>query len=112
MAGLFRCLCCGFEKESEKVCGCPECGYKMLPLPYERKSALINEIRTFVVGNEITYIRNDDFEYVGKTKDDARFPDFNKIQGYVCTSKKTEIFFDHLNESLKNIQKYIHTPFK
>ena len=112
MAGLFRCLCCGFEKESKKVCSCPECGYKMLPLPYERKSALINEIRTFVIGNEITYIRNDDFEYVGKSKDDARFPDFNKIQGYVCTSRKTEMFFDHLNESLKNIQKHIHTPFK
>lgn len=112
MTELYRCLGCGFEKEEKKTCSCPECGYKMLPLPYERKTALIKEIRDFVIGNEIRYIRNDDLEYVGKAKDDARFPDFNKIQGYVCTSKKTEMFFDRLNQSIDNIQKHFHTPFE
>lgn len=112
MTELYKCIGCGYEKENESVCSCPECGYKMLPLPFERKKVLINEIRNFVIGNEITYIRNDDFEYVEKAKDDSRFPDFNKIQGYVCTSKKTEMFFEHLNVSIKNIQKHYHTPFQ
>lgn len=112
MTELYRCIGCGFEKEEEKTCNCPECGYKMLPLPYERKNALIQEIRDFVIGNEITYIRNNDLEYVGKAKDDVRFPDFNKIQGYVCTSKRTEMFFDRFNQSVNNIQSHIHTAFE
>lgn len=28
MAVLYRCIGYGFEKEEEKICSCPECGYK------------------------------------------------------------------------------------
>ena len=112
MADLYRCIGCGFESEKNKVCSCPECGYKMLPLPYDRKTALIKEIRDFVIGNEITYLRNNDVEYKGKFKDDNRFPTFDKIQNYVCSARRTEVFFDNYDESLKNLKTFLHTPFR
>lgn len=112
MPGLYKCISCGYEKESDKTCSCPECGYKMFPLPYDRKNTLIEEIRDFVMGNEVSSIENKDLSYKDKAKDDTRFPNFDKIQGYVCTAKKTELFFEHYNESLNNLRKHIQTAFQ
>lgn len=44
----FKCVACGYTKECEKECTCPECGYKMFPTPYNRKEVLIEEIQKFV----------------------------------------------------------------
>ena len=108
----FKCISCGAVKESEKPCSCPECGYKMFPLPYDRKNTLINEIRDFVIGYEISSVENKDLTYKDKAKDDARFPDFGKIQGYVCNAKSTEMFFKHYYQSLTNLREHIRTPFQ
>ena len=40
------------------------------------------------------------FDIVYKHEDDKRFPDFAKIQGYVCTSTKTEMFYERINETV------------
>lgn len=111
MAELYKCIGCGAEIVSEKICTCKECGHKMFPLPYDRKQVLISEIRKFLKGYEIHYIRDDDLIYKDKQKDDLRFPDFNTIQNYVITSKKTEQFFERLEQSINNISKHYHTPF-
>ena len=112
MPDLYKCIGCGFEKESDKICSCSECGYKMFKLPYDRKNTLINEIRDFVIGNEINQIQNEDLIFKDKQKDEQRFPDFNKIQGYVCNSLKTEQFFARYEESITNLKKHIHQPFQ
>jgi predicted nucleic acid-binding Zn-ribbon protein len=36
----YKCICCGEVKETDKQCGCPTCGYKMYPTPYDRKEIL------------------------------------------------------------------------
>lgn len=111
MAELYKCIGCGAEYVSEKIRRCPDCGYKMFPVPYERKTILIGEIKDFLKGYKLNDILDNDLTYKNKEKDDKRFPDFNTIQGYVTTSKKTELFFERLNQSISNIEKHIHTPF-
>lgn len=111
MAELYKCIGCGAEKVSEEICTCSECGYKMFPFPYDRKEVLIKEIRSFLKGYELNEIYWTDLIALDKAVDDDRFPDFNKIQSYVITSKKTEQFFERLNQSLDNIQKHVHSPF-
>ena len=44
----YKCICCGETKESEKACTCPNCGYKMYPVPYDRKQVLADEINGFI----------------------------------------------------------------
>ena len=49
----YKCIACGHVKESEDTCSCTECGYKMFPTPYDRKTVLASEIQNF-----IKHIRN------------------------------------------------------
>ena len=39
----FKCINCGEIKDSEKICSCPKCGYRMFELPYERRDKIIEE---------------------------------------------------------------------
>ena len=109
---IFKCICCGEEVESEKELSCPECGYRMFPVPYNKKDKLIEEIKNFAVKLQPFYIKNDDIELVDKKKDDQRFPSFDKLQGYVCTASRSEDFYKRLNESLENLKKFYHTCFE
>lgn len=127
----YKCISCGEIKESNKACSCPVCGYKMLALPYEREEVLKKEIREFVGGLRLKEIPKDgldiirkvpkktnqgldepEFDIVYKEQDDARFPDFKKIQDYVCCSTKTEMFCERLNQSIEQIRKHIHEPYE
>ena len=107
----YKCICCGEIKESEKQCGCPNCGYKMYHTPYDRKEVLIGEIKGFIKQLELSEIKKGDLVFAGKAKDEKRFPDFTKIQSYACSADKTEGFFDRINQSLEQINEHIHKPF-
>lgn len=129
----FKCISCGAVKESEKSCSCPVCGYKMLETPYDKDEALKREIRDFIGKLRLTEVTGDSFEFfrevpldetddddddgkkkvkiIWKSQDDMRFPDYNKIQGYVCAATKTEMFCERLNESVEQIHKHIHEAY-
>lgn len=129
----FKCISCGAVKKSEKSCSCPVCGYKMLETPYDKDEALKREIRDFIGKLRLTEVTGDSFEFfrevpldetddddddgkkkvkiIWKSQDDKRFPDYNKIQGYVCAATKTEMFCERLNESIEQIRKHIHTSY-
>lgn len=128
----YKCIACGHTKESEKDCSCSECGYKMFQTPFDRKDILINEIHRFIKSlmldkiedHWLSYYREelkrktksddekDVYERILKSKDDNRFPSFDKIQNFVCSADKTEKFVERLNASLDQIEKHICTPFQ
>ena len=128
----YKCIACGHVKESEDTCSCTECGYKMFPTPYDRKTVLASEIQSFIKALMLSEIKDeylsyfrmvlkkkaktedekDEYEKILKSKDDGRFPDFNKIQNYICSADKTEKFVERLNSSLDQIEKHIGTPFQ
>ena len=128
----YKCIACGHVKESEDTCSCTECGYKMFPTPYDRKTVLASEIQNFIRALMLSEIKDeylsyfrmvlkkkaktedekDEYEKILKSKDDGRFPDFNKIQNYICSADKTEKFVERLNSSLDQIEKHIGTPFQ
>ena len=116
----YKCISCGAVKESDKECSCPVCGYKMFEVPYEKSEVLRKEIRRFVEKLRPTEFKSsylqfyrlkptgekndsgeDLFQIIFKKQDDERFPDFAKIQGYVCASKKTEVFLERIKESIE-----------
>ena len=126
----FKCISCGAVKESEKPCSCPVCGYKMFETPYERAEVLRKEIKDFishlklsevsfsmldifrkVLKKKATDADEDEYDIIPKREDDKRFPDFAKIQGFVCSSTKTEMFYERLNNSIEQIRKHIHEPY-
>ena len=124
----FKCISCGAVKESEKPCSCPVCGYRMFETPYERAEILRKEIKDFISHLKLSEIpeqsfdiyrkvpekkdpESQEFDVVKKTEDDSRFPDFAKIQGYVCASTKTEMFYERLRTSIEQIRKHIHDSY-
>ena len=124
----FKCISCGAVKESEKPCSCPVCGYKMFETPYERAEIFRKEIKDFIAHLKLSEIpeqsfdiyrkepkkkdpESQEFDVIKKADDDSRFPVFAKIQGYVCASTKTEMFYDRLNTSIEQIRKHIHENY-
>lgn len=127
----YKCIGCGAIIESESDCRCSECGYKMYMAPYDRTELLKKEIRDFVKHLKLDQIKDDSlrayrkvskgkdketgeelFEVILKSEDDLRFPDFEKIRSYVCSAKKTEIFYERLNTTFEQIRKHIYTPYE
>ena len=108
----YRCICCGYEKESQKACRCPNCGYRMYPAPYERREVLLREIRGFVRSLEVREVRRGDLSFPGKEKDDGRFPSFDRIFAYVCGAERTENYFKRLRESLDELCSHLGKPFE
>lgn len=108
----YKCINCGEIKESEKLCTCPICGYSMYEQPYERAEMLRSEIIRFIecIIREKAHIT--DVCFKEKNEDEKRFPDFDKIRQYVCSSQKTEIFLDRLLNSTEQIKKHIREPFR
>ena len=116
----YKCISCGIVIDSNEPCTCPNCGYKMFEMPYDRKEILRKEIKSFLGALRPSEIQDYHLSYyrkesgnklVYKEDDDGRFPDFKKIQGYVCAANKTEEFCERLNTSVEEIRKYISTEY-
>ncbi len=126
----YKCISCGAIKESEEPCGCPVCGYKMFETPYDRSEVLRKETRDFVSKFKLSELSfdlldifrqvpkkkskdsdEDAFDIILKSTDDQRFPGFDKIQGYVCASEKTEEYFKRFEYSVEQIRTHINSPY-
>ncbi len=126
----YKCTTCGAIKESEEPCGCPVCGYKMFETPYDRSEVLRKETRDFVSKFKLSELSfdlldifrqvpkkkskdsdEDAFDIILKSTDDQRFPGFDKIQGYVCASEKTEEYFKRFEYSVEQIRTHINSPY-
>ena len=127
---MYKCIGCGQTRESETGCTCPYCGYRMYPAPYNRKQVLADEINRFVSRLMLDEVKADEIKYfrtespdkesssdgkqkvISKEDDDQRFPSFDKIQTYICSSKKTEEFFSRLDTSIEKLKEHIHEPYQ
>lgn len=125
----YKCICCGESRMSEKECSCSSCGYKMFPVPYDRREMLLRQIREFLgqlrvtgaVSELLTYSREapekasadaEQAKSIPKAEDDARFPDFEAIRTYVCAADKTEKFVARMEEALRQLRSHLHQPFR
>ena len=107
----YKCISCGEIKESESPCSCPMCGYKMFEMPYERKNVLASEIDNFISRLEVTTVVREDLIFEGKEKDDARFPDYDKILKYVTSQARTEGFLTNLLETAEQLKLHFTSEF-
>lgn len=123
----YKCIGCAATKESEQICHCSVCGYNMFEEHYIRSELLIREIHKFLTHLKYTEVRYDLFEIfrivtkekngaeitkkIYKSEDDNRFPDFKKIQKYVCAANKTEEFHKRIGVSIKEIRNFIETSY-
>lgn len=107
----YKCISCGEVKESESSCSCPMCGYKMFEMPYERKNVLASEIDNFISHLEVTTVVREDLIFEGKEKDDARFPDYDKILKYVSSQVRTEGFLNNLLETAEQLKIHFSSQF-
>lgn len=71
----------------------------------------IEKIRDLFLALEQKEISPNELIFVGKERDDARFPDFESIYAYVSAINKTEAYFERLNRSLEQIELHLETPF-
>ena len=107
----FKCISCGEIKEGKSVCSCPNCGYRMFKMPYERGAVLRSEIESFVSRLEVkTAVRNE-LVFEGKSKDDMRFPDYAQILKYVSGRERTEAFLNNLQETVKQLRTHFCSDF-
>lgn len=107
----YKCISCGEVKESETRCSCPTCGYMMFEMPYERKNVLASEIDNFISCLEGTTIVREYLVFKEKEKDDARFPDYNKILKYVTSQARTEGFLNNLLETVRQLKLHFTAQF-
>ncbi len=107
----FKCISCGEIKEGKSACSCPNCGYRMFKMPYERGAVLRSEIESFVSRLEVkTAVRNE-LVFEGKSKDDMRFPDYAQILKYVSGRERTEAFLNNLQETVKQLRTHFGSDF-
>ena len=96
----------------------------MFPMPYDRREQLIGEIRRFAV-----HLRPGPDDCAGlpafreerdgqgqavqitRAQDEHRFPDLAKMQEYVCSSPKTEVFEERLAHCIEQLRTHLHTPY-
>ena len=116
----YKCISCGNIIDSKEACICPNCGYKMFEMPYDRKDILRKEIISFLGGLKPSDIKeyhldcsrkDEDHKLISKEDDDQRFPDFERIQAYVCAANKTEEFCERLTTSVEEIRKHINSNY-
>lgn len=105
----YKCLNCGRVRESSGTCTCSECGFKMFPTPYDRREVILGEIKLFIDKLQQNDINVDSFDYVDKDKIDARFPSFDKIKKYAYEADKTEKYINRINQSIEEIDTYVHS---
>ena len=107
----FRCINCGAMKESEEICSCPDCGYRMFETPYDRRAILTSEIKRFIESLEVKNILRKDLVFLEKDKDDRRFPNYDRILKYVSGSERTETFLANLLATVEQLKKHYTTEF-
>lgn len=107
----FKCINCGEIKESENLCSCPACGYRMFETPYDRRSKLVAEIEGFISHLEWKAVTRDNLVFEGKDEDDKRFPDYDRIVKYVSEKERTEDFLNNLLETTEQLKLHFATGF-
>lgn len=107
----YKCISCGEIKESDGRCSCPMCGYRMFEAPYDRAEILRNEITTFISKLQVNTVMREDLVFEGKTKDDRRFPGYDKIMQYVSSQSKTEAFLNNLLETVEQLKRHFTSNF-
>lgn len=111
MMAEFKCISCGAVKESDSVCSCPKCGYRMFKMPYDRKDKLTAEIEDFISRLEVTSVIRENLAFEGKEKDDKRFPDYDEILKYVSGKDHTEDFLRNLLETTEQLKLHFTSEF-
>ena len=107
----YKCISCGEIKESEKACSCPVCGYPMFKTPYNRKNMLLSEIERFLVLLESKTVLREDLVFEGKSEDEERFPDYDRILKYVSGRERTEDFLDNLLETAEQLKRHFTSDY-
>lgn len=107
----FKCISCGEVKESDSLCSCPTCGYRMFESPYDRKTVIISEIENFVSRLQVKNLVREDFVFEGKDEDDERFPNFDRIRNYVTSRDRTEDFQRNLLETTEQLKIHFNSEF-
>lgn len=107
----YKCISCGEIKESEKACSCPACGYPMFKTPYNRKNMLLSEIERFLVLLESKTVLREDLVFEGKSEDEERFPDYDRILKYVSGRERTEDFLDNLLETAEQLKRHFTSDY-
>ncbi len=107
----YKCISCGEIKESDSRCSCPMCGYRMFEAPYDRAEVLHSQITTFLSRLQVTAVMRSDLVFVGKEKDDHRFPGYDKILQYVSGQSKTEEFLNNLLETAQQLKRHFTSNF-
>ena len=107
----YKCISCGEVKESDGICSCPVCGYRMFEASYDRKSKLVSEITGFFSRLEVTTVMREVLVFEGIDKDSQRFPSYDQIVQYVTGAKRTETFLDNLLETASQLKTHYTTPF-
>ncbi len=108
---VYKCISCGAERESDKRCSCPNCGYWMFETPYDRKARLISEIEGFFCRLKVISVQRSDLVFEGKEADDHRFPDYDRILKYVSGKNRTEDFLRNLSETTDQLKKHFTARF-
>ena len=107
----YKCISCGAVKESEEICNCPDCGYRMFETPYDRKATLISEIERFFKALRIETVLRDEMVFEGIDKANHRFPSYDDILKYVSQKERTERFLDNLLKTTEKLKLYYTTEF-
>jgi len=107
----YKCISCGETKESSQPCSCPTCGYKMFPMPFDRKSILLSEINGFLARLEVTDVTREELVFKGKEKDAQRFPDYERVVRYVTSFARTEDFQTGLLRTVEQLKLHYTSPF-
>lgn len=107
----YKCISCGEVKESDSLCSCPTCGYRMFESPYDRKTVIISEIENFVSRLQVKNLVREDFVFEGKDEDDERFPNFDRIRNYVTSRDRTEDFQRNLLETTEQLKIHFNSEF-
>ena len=123
---IFKCINCGQTKESEERCSCSRCGYTMYQAPYDKKTVLLKECRRFLKAILSPDVKREDFDFyrteleeetdeeiiIYKSEDDARFPSFDKIKGYILSARTSELAIERAKTSLNKINNHISTRYQ
>ena len=107
----YKCISCGYIEEREESGSCTVCGYRMFLYPYDRKDVLISEIESFISRLQVKTVMREDLVFVGKDKDDNRFPDYDKILRYVSSKDRTEDFLENLLETCTQLKLHFTSQF-
>ncbi len=109
----FKCINCGNVRQGVKgtYLSCPNCGYRMFEMPYNRRKLLTREIESFVGMLEVTRVESEDLISDASKKASGRFPGYNQILSYVTRQSRTEDSLDKLEQSMNQMRQHFTTPY-